>query len=102
MVSPALYNFRNTGFLLDKSEDKADDRQPDFVHSQGDFPQLGEKPVGKDGHTVIVRIFAFATVKDSESNTMRSVPKEDYWQFLVFSMQRSCPMQKKWNHSSES
>ena len=56
MVSPALYNSRNTSLLLDKSEDKADTKNlPDFVHSQGDFPQLGEKPGGEDGHTVIVR-----------------------------------------------
>ena len=58
MVSPALYNSRNTGLLLDKSEDKEETKnRPDFVHSQGDFPQLGEKPVGKDGHTAIVRFF---------------------------------------------
>ena len=54
MVSPALYNSRNTG-LLDKSEDKPETKsRPDFVQNQGDFPQLGEKPVSKDGHTVIV------------------------------------------------
>ena len=56
MVSPALYNSRNMSLLPDGSQESDDacsssetTSQPDFVHCQGDFPQMGERPVGKDG-----------------------------------------------------